>query len=79
MSWKIVLDDGTRHEITSVQISYQIGTPTRQTIKTGTIDGDPDVLISACTDANVFVEAPNGTQHPVHVELINGKASISPR
>lgn len=79
MSYILVLDNGSRHEVTNVQLSYEIGTPANMKIKRGTIDGEPEALLSACTDVNVFLEAPNGTKHPVHVELVAGECRISQR
>ncbi|NTD88653.1 hypothetical protein [Agrobacterium tumefaciens] len=76
MSWQIVLDDGSKHDVEH-QISYKIGNG--KEMKSGTLDGDADVLFTAFENKNVFLESPTGDTIPIHVTFEGNVFKMHPR
>lgn len=76
MSWQIVLDDGSKHDVEH-QISYKLGNG--KDMKDGTLDGDPEALFAAFDNNNVFLESPTGESLPIHVVFEQDIFKMYPR
>lgn len=76
MSWQIILDDESKHDVEH-QISYKIGNG--KEMKTGTLDGDADALLTAVENKSVFLESPTGDTIPIHVTFEGGIFKMYPR
>lgn len=74
MSWHIILNDGTKHEVVANVRFKVIG---NRKVVDATADADQPVLYEAFNSPAVILESPNGHQHEVTIESIsNGIARI---
>lgn len=64
MSWKITLDDGSKHDV-EVRIKYESGREKK--IHSGVLIGDLDILVIAATDQSVLLEGSTGETKPISV------------
>lgn len=76
MSWQIVLDDGSTHEV-DVRIRYKPGS--RNEIQSGVLVGDLDVLFMAASDLSVFLEKSPGERAPISVRQEGSEYHFYPR
>lgn len=74
MSWHIILNDNTRHEI-EAEVRFEVKGGRK--VVDATADGNQSVLHAAFNSSAVILESPNGHQHEVTIESItNGIARI---
>ncbi|ANV22833.1 hypothetical protein [Agrobacterium pusense] len=76
MSWQIVLDDGSKHDV-DVRIRYEPGG--KNEIQSGVLIGDLDVLVLAANDLSVFLERSSGERAPINVTQEDREFLFYPR
>lgn len=76
MSWQIILDDGSKHDV-DVRIRYKPGG--RNEIQSGVLIGDLDVLVLAANDLSVFLEKSPGERAPINVRQEGSEYHFYPR
>lgn len=74
MSWHIILNNGTKHEI-KADVRFEVKGGRK--VLDATADGSQSVLHEAFNSSAVILESPSGHQHQVTIESIsNGIAHI---